>query len=266
MTDYRTLELETRRDVAVIWMNRSDVRNAFNDTMIGELSQALTSLEADDGIRAIVLAGRGLSFCAGADLHWMKKMAGYGAEQNYEDALGLATMLHTLHTFKKPTVARVHGHAYAGGMGLVAACDIAVAAFEAEFCLSEVRIGLIPATIGPYVIAAMGERAARRYMLTAERFTAAEAYRVGFVHEIVPADDIDEKVEDVLAHLTRGGSAAHAETKALINTIRASPLNQELIADTATRIARIRVSDEGREGIRAFLEKRKPAWAQDSRS
>ena len=260
MTDYRTLELEIRRDVAVIWMNRPDVRNAFNDTMVGELSQVLTSLESDDAIRAIVLAGRGPSFCAGADLNWMKKMAGYSTEQNYEDALGLATMLHTLHTLKKPTIARVHGHAYGGGVGLVAACDIAVAAVEAEFCLSEVRIGLIPATIGPYVVATMGERAARRFMLTAERFAAAEAYRVGFVHAMAPADKVDEKIDEVLAHLIRGGSAAHAETKSVITAITASPLNQQLIEETATRIARVRASDEGKEGIRAFLEKRKPAW------
>ena len=260
MTDYHTLELDFRRDVAVIWMNRPDVRNAFNETMIAELSHALTSLEADDAIRGIVLAGRGPSFCAGADLNWMKKMAGYSAEQNYEDALGLATMLHTLHTLKTPTIARVHGHAYGGGVGLVAACDIAVAAFEAEFCLSEVRIGLIPATIGPYVVAAMGERAARRYMLTAERFTAADAYRIGFVHEIAPAGTVDEKIDDVLAHLKRGGSAAHAEVKSVIDAITASPLSQKLIEDTAARIARVRASDEGKEGVRSFLEKRKPAW------
>ncbi len=260
MTDYQTIELETRRDVAVIWMNRPEVRNAFNETMIGELSQALKSLEDDEENRAIVLAGRGPSFCAGADLNWMKKMAGYSTEQNYEDALGLATMLHTLYTLKKPTIARVHGHAYAGGMGLVAACDIAVAAVEAEFCLSEVKIGLIPATIGPYVVAALGARAANRYMLTAERFAAAEAYRVGLVHEIAPADKVDEKIDELLVHLVRGGSTAHAETKSLIGVITRSPLNQTLIEETATRIARIRASDEGKEGIRSFLEKRKPKW------
>jgi methylglutaconyl-CoA hydratase len=260
MTAYQTLELETHRDVAVIWMNRPEVRNAFNETMIGELAQALTSLENDAAIRAIVLAGRGPSFCAGADLNWMKKMAGYSNAQNYEDALGLATMLNTLYRLKKPTIARVHGHAYAGGMGLVAACDIAVAAFEAEFCLSEVRIGLVPATIGPYVVAAMGARAAHRYMLSAERFSAAEAYRIGFVHEIAPADKVDEKINALLVHLIRGGSAAHAGTKALIDVITASPLDQTLIEETARRIAEIRVSEEGKEGIRSFLEKRKPNW------
>ena len=260
MSDYQTLELETHRDVAVLWMNRPDVRNAFNETVIGELTQALKSLESDAAIKAIVLAGRGPSFCAGADLNWMKKMAGYSSEENYEDALGLAAMLNTLHTLKKPTIARVHGHAYAGGMGLVAACDIAVAAFEAEFCLSEVKIGLIPATIGPYVVAAMGKRAAHRYMLSAERFTAAEAYRIGLVHEIAPADKIDEKIDELLVHLVRGGSAAHAGTKALIDVIAASPLDQALIEDTARRIADVRVTAEGKEGIRSFLEKRKPNW------
>jgi methylglutaconyl-CoA hydratase len=260
MTDYQTLELETHGDVAVIWMNRPEVRNAFNEIMIDELSQAFKSLESDAAIRAIVLAGRGPSFCAGADLNWMKKMAGYSSEQNYEDALGLATMLNTVYTLKKPTIARVHGHAYAGGMGLVAACDVAVAAFEAEFCLSEVRIGLIPATIGPYVVAAMGARASHRYMLSAERFTAAEAYRLGFVHEIAPAENVDEKIDELLVHFVRGGSAAHAGTKSLIDVITASPLDQTLIEETATRIAKIRVSDEGKEGIRSFLEKRKPKW------
>jgi len=263
MTDYQTLELESHSDVAVIWMNRPEVRNAFNEIMIGELSQALKALESDPAVRVIVLAGRGPSFCAGADLNWMKKMSGYTEAQNYEDALGLATMLNTLNTLSKPTIARVHGHAYAGGMGLVAACDMAVAAFEAEFCLSEVRIGLIPSTIGPYVVAAMGERASRRYMLTAERFNASEAYRTGLVHEIAPAENMDEKIDELLVHLVRCGSEAHAETKSLIGTIVASPLDQSLIEETATRIAKIRASDEGKEGIRSFLEKRKPSWVPE---
>jgi methylglutaconyl-CoA hydratase len=260
MTVYQTLELETHRDVTVIWMNRPEVRNAFNETMISELSAAFNSLDADDKVRAVVLAGRGPSFCAGADLNWMKKMAGYSTGQNYEDALGLANMLHALYSMTKPTIARVHGHAFAGGMGLVSACDIAVAAFEAEFCLSEVRIGLIPATIGPYVVAAMGARASHRYMLTGERFGAAEAYRIGLVHEITPAEKLDEKIDELLIHLVTGGSAAHAQTKALIDLIAQSPLNQTLIEETATRIAKVRASDEGREGIRSFLEKRKPNW------
>ena len=263
MNSYQTVEIETHRDVAVIWLNRPDLRNAFNETMISELSSAITTLNDDAGIRAVVLAGRGKSFCAGADLNWMKKMAGYGAEENYADALRLAELLHALYSMKKPTIARVHGHAFAGGMGLVSACDLAVASFEAEFCLSEVKIGLIPATIGPYVVAATGARAARRYMLTGERFTAAEAYRIGLVHEIAPAEKLDEKIDELLIHLVSGGSCAHAGVKSLVDVIERSTLDEALMKDTAKRIASIRASDEGKEGVRSFLEKRKPAWVPD---
>jgi methylglutaconyl-CoA hydratase len=260
MSTYQTLEIEMHRDVAVIWMNRPEVRNAFNEMMISELSAAFHALDADETARAVVLAGRGKSFCAGADLNWMKKMSEYSAEENYEDALGLANMLHTLYSMNKPTIARVHGHAFAGGMGLVSACDMAVAAFEAEFCLSEVKIGLIPATIGPYVLAAMGSRACHRYMVTGERFAAAEAYRIGLVHEIAPADKIDEKIDELLIHLVVGGSAAHAKTKSLIDLMAYSPLDQTLMEETAQRISQVRASHEGKEGIRSFLEKRKPNW------
>ena len=260
MSTYQTLELETHRDVAVIWMNRPEVRNAFNETMISELSAAFQSLDGDDAVKAVVLAGRGKSFCAGADLNWMKKMSEYNTEENYQDALGLANMLHTLYSINKPTIARVHGHAFAGGMGLVSACDMAVAGFEAEFCLSEVKIGLIPATIGPYVVAAMGARASRRYMVTGERFAAAEAYRIGLVHEIAPAEKIDDKIDELLIHLVVGGSAAHAKTKSLIDLMTYSPLDQTLMEETARRISQVRASDEGKEGIRSFLEKRKPNW------
>ena len=260
MTTYQTLELETHNDVGVIWMNRPEVRNAFNETMITELSMAFKALDADDAIRAVVLAGRGPSFCAGADLNWMKKMAGYSYEENFEDALELANMLYNLRSMKKPTIARVHGHAFAGGMGLVSACDMAVASFEAEFCLSEVKLGLIPATIGPYVVAAMGTRACRRYMLTGERFAAAEAYRIGLVHEIAPKEKIDEKIDELLIHLVVGGRSAHAQTKSLIDLIASSPLGQTLMDETAKRIAQVRASEEGKEGIRSFLEKRKPNW------
>lgn len=260
MSTYQTLELETHRDVTVIWMNRPEVRNAFNETMISELSAAFQSLDGDDTVKAVVLAGRGPSFCAGADLNWMKQMAGYSTEENYRDALGLANMLHTLYAMSKPTIARVHGHAFAGGMGLVSACDIAVAAFAAEFCLSEVKIGLIPATIGPYVVAAMGARASRRYMLTGERFTAAEAYRIGLVNEIAPDEKLDERIDELLIHLVVGGSAAHAGTKSLIDLITRSSLEQALMDETARRISQVRASEEGQEGIRSFLEKRKPNW------
>lgn len=260
MNQYETLETDNRDGIGIVWLNRPDVRNAFNETMIAELGDALKAQESDASVRAVVLAARGPAFCAGADLNWMKKMAGYSIEQNRADALGLASMLHSLHTLAKPTIARVHGHAFAGGMGLVAACDMAVASFDAEFCLSEVKLGLIPATIGPYVVAAMGERAARRYTLTAERFDAAEAYRIGLVQEIAPPEKLDEKLDDLLTHLVMGGPAAHVASKALLREVARKPLSDALIADTAQRIAEVRASAEGQEGIRSFLEKRKPAW------
>lgn len=258
---YQMIEVEaTPAGIGVVWLNRPDLRNAFNDTMIAELTTAFGAFEADAGVRAVILAGRGPVFCAGADLHWMKKMAGYTFEQNYEDALGLARMLDALRALRKPTVARVHGHVFAGGMGLVAACDIAVAARGAEFCISEVKLGLIPAVISPYLIAGMGERAARRYMLTAERFSADEAYRIGLVHACAEPTELDSTIDALVGHLLAGGPAAHAATKDLIRAVAARPVSGDLIADTATRIAATRASDEGKEGIQSFLEKRKAAW------
>jgi methylglutaconyl-CoA hydratase len=255
-----TLEIESRAGVGTVWLNRPDVRNAFNETMLAELTAAFRAMAADDAVRVVVVAGRGSAFCAGADLNWMRKMAGFSFDENYADALGLAEMLHTLATLPKPTVARVHGPAFAGGLGIVAACDIALAAHEAEFCVSEVKIGLVPATIGPHLAAAMGARAARRYWLTAERFSATEAHRLGLVHETAPAALLDAAVERVCAELAAGGPAAQAQTKDLIRAVAGKPLARELLEDTARRIATVRASDEGKEGIRAFLEKRKPAW------
>jgi methylglutaconyl-CoA hydratase len=258
---YTTIQLDkTPAGIALVWLKRPEVRNAFNETMIAELADAFRAVDGDAGLRAMVLAAHGPAFCAGADLNWMKQMSGYSFEQNYEDALGLARMLHTLHTMQKPTVARVHGAAFAGGMGLVAACDVAVAAHSAEFCLSEVKLGLVPATISPYVIAAMGERAAYRYMLTAERFTAAEAYRIGFVQEIVVDEELDATINAMLGELVSGSPAAHTATKELIRAVAGRRIDDDLIGDTATRIATARASDQGKEGVRSFLEKRKPAW------
>lgn len=259
---YTTLEVQTLNGVGILWMNRPEVRNAFNETMIAEMTQAFSALAADAAVRAVVLAGRGPAFCAGADLNWMKKMSGYGFEENHADALALARMLHALATLPKPTVARVHGPAFAGGMGLVAACDVAVAAHGVEFCLSEVKLGLIPATIGPYVAAAMGERLARRYFLTAERFDASEAYRIGFVQELCPEEELDGTVNALLGHLVAAGPAALAATKELIRAVANRPVTEDVIQDTATRIATIRASKEGKEGIRSFLEKRTPAWVE----
>jgi methylglutaconyl-CoA hydratase len=258
---YETIRLDKNPSgVALVWLNRPEIRNAINETMIAELADAFRAVDGDPGMRAMVLAGHGPAFCAGADLNWMKKMSGFSFEQNHADALALARMLNLLYTMKKPTVARVHGPAFAGGMGLVAACDIGVAAHGAEFCLSEAKLGLIPATIGPYVIAAMGARSAYRYMLTAERFTAAEAYRIGFVQEICIDEELDGTVNAILGHLVLGGPAAHAGTKALIRAVAGRAIDDDLIGDTATRIATARASEEGKEGIRSFLEKRKPAW------
>ena len=258
---YQTLQIALQHGIAVIWMNRPDVRNAFNEIMIGELTQAFKAADADKKLRAVVLAGHGPAFCAGADLNWMKKMAGYSLRENHADALALAQMLNTLYMMKKPTIARVHGPAFAGGTGLVAACDIAVAAQEAEFCLSEVKLGLVAATIGPYVVAAIGERHARRYFLSAERFTAAEAFRIGLVHDIAPLAELDAKLNELLANLLAASPAAIASSKELIRAVARGPIDQDMIADTAARIAAARASPDGKEGVRSFLEKRKPAWA-----
>ena len=264
MTTFTTIEFEQKAHLGIIWLNRPEIHNAFNEVMIRELIDCFEAVNMKEDIRIVILRGRGKSFCAGADLNWMKKMSGYTFEQNFADALGLARMLHTLHTMRKPTVARVHGAAFAGGMGLVAACDVAVAANSAEFCLSEVKLGLIPATISPYVIAAMGERAAYRYMLTAERFTAAEAYRIGFVQEITVDEELDATINAMLGELVAGSPAAHASTKELIRAVAGRRIDDDLIGDTATRIATARASAEGKEGIRSFLEKRKPAWVASS--
>lgn len=261
--DYQTLEIVRDGHVATVWMNRPDVRNAFNEQSIAELTQAFHALDRERAVRAIVLAARGTAFCAGADLNWMKRMAGYSEEENRADAQALANMLYAIYGCSKPTVARVQGDCYAGGMGLVAACDIAVAADGVEFCLSEVRLGLIPATIAPYVMRAMGERAAHRYFLTAERFPAQEAARIGFVHELTTAADIDAVVARMTHHLVAASPHAIDECKRLLHEIGGETIDAALIADTARRIGEIRVSPQGREGIQAFLEKRKPSWLTD---
>ncbi|MFM2043181.1 MAG: hypothetical protein RLY86_1757 [Pseudomonadota bacterium] len=247
------------RGIATVTLNRPEVHNAFNDGVIADLHRIWLDLGADPAVRAVVLRGNGPSFSAGADLTWMKRMAGYSLEQNREDALGLARMLRALNELPKPTVAVVHGPTFAGGTGLVAACDIALAADSALFALTEVKLGLIPATIGPYVVAAMGARAARRYFLTAERFSAAEAHRLGLVHEVVAVDALEATVQRILTRLLEGGPVALAATKDLIRAVD-RPLDDALVADTADRIAAARAGEEGREGVSSFLEKRKPAW------
>jgi methylglutaconyl-CoA hydratase len=261
--DPQTLEITIAHRVAIVWMTREKVRNAFNETMIAELRGTFEKLGADPGVRAIVLAARGPAFCAGADLDWMRRMAAFSPDENRRDARSLADMLRTIHECPKPTIARVHGDAYAGGMGLVAACDMAFAAIGAGFCLSETRLGLIPATISPYVIQAIGVAAARRYMLTAEKFDSAEAYRIGLVHDIAPADALDGKVNETLGALMLTSADAVREAKRLVREVAGRPIDEALVADTAERIAAIRTSEDGREGVRAFLDKRKPRWVTE---
>ena len=245
-----------------ITLSRPDVRNAFNDTVIAELTQAFQTAAASAEVRAVVLAAEGPAFCAGADLHWMRRMADYSRQENLADAAQLAEMLRVLYTCPKPTLARIQGDVVAGGMGLVAACDMAVAVDTAGFCLSEVKLGLIPATISPYVIRAMGARAAHRYFLTAERFSAQEAHRMGLIHEIVPADQLDATVAALVQALVSASPNAVRSAKALVQTVADREINGALIAQTVEGIADIRASSEGKEGVQSFLQKRKPAWLQ----
>lgn len=244
---------------ATVTLNRPELHNAFDDALIARLTEALEAVGGRSDVRAVVLAAQGKSFSAGADLGWMRRMAGYSTTENRADAERLARLLHVLDALPKPTVARVQGAAIGGGVGLVAACDVAVAAEGAVFALSEVRLGLIPAVISPYVIGAIGPRQARRYMLTAERFDAAEAQRIGLVHACVPAARLDETVDGIVAALLLGGPEAVRESKMLAREAGGSP-DDAVRADTAARIARLRASPEGKEGVSAFLEKRKPRW------
>jgi len=254
------LTVDKQGGVARVTLNRPELRNAFDDALIGRLTAAFHDVQKDPNVRVVVLAGNGPAFCAGADLNWMKRMAGYGYEQNLADAGALATMLATLDRLPKPTIARVHGPVFAGGTGLVAACDIAVGTPEAKFCLSEAKLGLSPATISPYVMRAMGERLARRYFLTAEVFDAAEAYRIGMLSALVPPGELDPFIESMTQHLLSGGPQAQARIKELIRAVALRPVDDALVAETAKRIAEIRVSPEGKEGIASFLEKRRAAW------
>ena len=256
------LLVKKKEGVARITLNRPEVRNAFDDELIGSLKACFSELGEDESIRVVVLAGNGPAFCAGADLNWMKRMAGYGYEENLADARSLADMLAALDRLPQPTIARVHGPAFAGGTGLVAACDIAIGTPEAKFCFSEAKLGLSPATISPYVMRAIGERAARRYFLTAEVFDAAEACRIGLLSACVSSNQLDSSVQEVIKNLLAGGSEAHSKIKELIRAVAGRAVDAALIADTARRIAEIRVSPEGREGIASFLEKRKPSWGR----
>jgi methylglutaconyl-CoA hydratase len=253
-------DVTVRDAVATVTLNRPEIHNAFDETLIARLTAAFVSLDDNPDVRVVVLAAAGKSFCAGADLNWMQRMAAFGPEENLADAQALAAMLRALYAWSKPTIARVAGAAYGGGVGLVAACDIAIAVPEATFALSEAKLGLIPATIGPYVIEAIGARQARRYFLTAERFAAADALRIGLVHEVVPRDQLDARIDALIAMLKGAGPTAQLECKALVRGVAHRPIDEDVIDGTAEHIAAVRASPEGREGVAAFLGKRPAAW------
>ena len=254
-----TLDSDSR-GVVTLTINRPEIHNAFDHVLITELIEALDSVANDSEARVLILRSEGKSFSAGADLRWMRRMADYSAEENKADAMQLATLMKKLNTLSKPTIARVQGAAFGGGVGLVACCDIAVASTKALFCLSEVRLGLIPAVISPYVVAAIGERAARRYFLTAERFNVDEALRLDLVHEVVEESELDSSIEEITKNLLKGGGCALTAAKDLIFAVSVKSTTDVLIEDTADRITAARSSAEGKEGLNAFLEKRSPSW------
>jgi methylglutaconyl-CoA hydratase len=260
MTDSVALTFE--RGIATITINRPAVHNAFDDAMIAQFNAHLASVAADPAVRALVLRAAGKSFSAGADLDWMRRMAGYSMAENLTDAGGLATLMHRLNHLPMPSLALVQGSAFGGGVGLVACCDIAIAATGAKFCFSEVKFGLIPAVISPYAVAAIGARAARRYFLTAEIFDAATALELGLVHRVIEAEALDLAAEAMLAALAQGGPGAQAASKALIRTVADRPLDDSLVLETQGLIAARRASTEGREGVAAFLERRAPSWVR----
>ena len=248
--------------VAEVWLNRPDVRNAFNDSVIAELTAAFQDLSKDNDLRAIVLSAHGKAFCAGADLNWMRTMSGYSWEENRADAQKLADMLWTLDQCPVPIVGRVQGDCYAGGMGLAAVCDVLIASDNVTFCLSEARLGLLPGTISPYVIRAMGAQTAKRYMVTAERFSAAQAHAMGMVHELCTPETLDAKVAEIVSTLCGNGPQALRACKQLVQDVAGKPIDEALRIETARRIADIRASDEGKEGLQSFLQKRPAQWTQ----
>ncbi len=260
MSQAPTVRVTAHDHVATVTLCRPEVRNAFNDEVIAQLSEAFMGLGEQPQVRAIVLAAEGPAFCAGADLNWMRRMADYTRAENLQDAEKLAFMLRAIYECPKPTVACVQGDVYAGGVGLVAACDMAVSVDTAHYCLSEVKLGLIPATISPYVIRAMGARAAHRYFLTAERFSAAEAHRTGLVHEVAGAAELDARVAALVGALVAASPNAVRQCKRLVQDVAERDITRLLIERTVEGIADIRASDEGKEGVQSFLQKRRPAW------
>ncbi len=247
--------------VTRVTLQRPAVRNAFNSALIAELTSAFEQVAHDPDVRVVILAAQGSAFCAGADLNWMQSMASFSWFENLADAQALAHMLHTLYTCPVPIVARVQGDCYGGGVGLAAVCDVLVVAQEVHFCLSEAKLGLVPATISPYVVRALGAQAARRYFVTAERFSAQRAQALGWVHEVCAATELDRQVDAIAQAIVANGPVATRACKALVQDVMDQDMSDTLIADTARLIADIRGSQEGREGIQSFLEKRPPAWA-----
>lgn len=258
--NHQTLQIEQRGAAAWVWMNRPEVHNAFDETLIAELTEAFAALDRDDSARVIVLAGAGRSFSAGADLNWMKRQGEAPPARNLDDARRLALLFRGIATCRKPTLARVHGAALGGGMGLASACDLCVASTRAVFATSEVRLGIIPSAIGPYVVRAIGERQAYRYFQTGERIDAARAREIGLVHELAEPEQLDACVERMVESLLAGGPQAQAAATELIRAVAGRPVDDALVEDCAGRIARLRATPEAAEGLRAFLDKRKPAW------
>ncbi|WP_046113726.1 enoyl-CoA hydratase/isomerase family protein [Aquincola tertiaricarbonis] len=254
------IDISHQGPVAWLWMSRAEVHNAFDESLIAELTGALQALDADEAVRVIVLAGRGKSFSAGADLNWMKRQGAASTEDNLVDARRLAELFRVLAECRTPTIARVQGAAMGGGMGLAAACDICVASTAASFATSEVRLGILPGVISPYVVRAIGERQAYRYFQTAERISAARARELGLVHEVAEPEQLDAAVQAVVDALLAGGPKAQAASKALIRAVAHRPVDAALIEDTARRIAELRATPEAKEGLGAFLDKRAPAW------
>ncbi|MFI2811885.1 MULTISPECIES: enoyl-CoA hydratase/isomerase family protein [Microbulbifer] len=263
MSDKLLSEVDSE-GVATVTLNRPEIHNAFDDDLIHQLGETFDRLSQQPGVRALVLASEGKSFSAGADLNWMKRMANYSEEDNRRDAAGLAAMLYKLDNFPAPTIARVQGAAFGGAVGLVSCCDIAVASERASFSLSEVKIGLLPATISPYVINAIGARQARRYFVTAERFSAERAREIGLVSEVCPEGELDLTVQKLVNAITDNGPRAVAMAKQLAMSMSNRVVNEELQGQTSALIAAVRVSPEGQEGLQAFLDKRAPEWMKGS--
>ena len=256
----KVLSLIDKDGNATIALNRPELHNAFDPEMVAQMTTTLEQLEANPKVRAVVLMGQGKSFCAGADIEHMRASAKFTREQNRKAALATAQMYYTLYTLAKPTIARVHGAVRGGGIGLVAACDIAIGSRDSTYRLSEVRLGIVPAMISPYVVAAIGERYARRYAISGEEFDSAEAYRIGLLHDLVELDQLNPKIGHILADLYCGGPHAIVAAKQLVRRVAHAPLTAQVVADTADTIAEIRAGAEAQEGLGAFLEKRKAAW------